>query len=212
MKKTNKEEIFIELKRRIIDMEYKPGSPINEKNLIEEFCVSRTPIREAILKLSQIGLIEIKPRIGTFVSDIDISSVKYAYEIKKNLEGLAAELAASRITDLELDELFSIIERFKNYDIINDYKKCIKDDQLFHKIVRNASRNPILIEMLDSLNTKTARFLQYIEYVLDDFDWFYSSLNNMANAIKNRDLENSRIICEEHTQKFLDQMSKKFFS
>lgn len=207
-----KDKIFEEIKRRIIDMEYKPGDIINEKELIDEFNVSRTPIREAILKLSQIGLIDIKPRVGTFVSQIDISQVKYAYEIKKNLEGLAAELASTRATDKEIKELFTIIERFKNYDIVNDYKECIKDDQLFHKIVRTSSRNPLLIEMLDELNTKTARFLQYIQYVLEDYDWFYNSLNEMANAIKNRDAELAKSTCEEHTKKFLKQMSKNFFS
>jgi len=204
-------EIFNELKRRIIEMEYKPGDIINEKNLIDEFGVSRTPIREAILKLSQIGLLEIKPRIGTYVSQIDLNSVKHAYEIKKNLEGLAAELAAQRANDDEINELFEIINRFQSYDIVKDYKDCIKDDQRFHMIIRTASNNPILIEILEELNIKTARFLQYIKYVLDDYDWFYESLKEMADAISNKDSEKARTATENHTNKFLEQMSRNFF-
>lgn len=204
-------EIFNELKRRIIEMEYKPGDIINEKVLIEEFNVSRTPVREAILKLSQIGLVVVKPRIGTYVSQIDLASVKHAYEIKKNLEGLAAELAAQRASETEINELFEIIRRFESYDIVNDYKDCIKDDQRFHQIIRTASKNPMLIEILDELNIKTARFLQYIQYVLDDYNWFYDSLKEMAEAIKNRDGEAARAHTEEHTLKFLEQLSKSFF-
>lgn len=211
MKKTASNDIYAELKRRIIEMEYEPGVAVVEKEIAESFGVSRTPIREALIKLSQAGLLDVVPRQGTYVSQIDLNMVKYAYEVKKNLEGLAAELAAQRATDKEIDELFEIIERFEKYDLINDYKSCILDDQRFHQIIRTASRNPILIEMLDELNTKTARFLQYIHYVIEDYDWFASSLKEMAEAVRNRDKENARLETERHTKKFLEQLSKKFF-
>ncbi|MEA3422623.1 MAG: GntR family transcriptional regulator, partial [Bacillota bacterium] len=66
MKESANLEIYNELKRRIIELEYEPGSAINEKDLVNEFQVSRTPIREALLRLSQIGLVEMRPRVGTF--------------------------------------------------------------------------------------------------------------------------------------------------
>lgn len=203
--------IYKELERRIIEMEYQPGDAINEKELIEEFGVSRTPIREAILKLSEKGLLDLRPRVGTFVTQVDLQSVKHAYEVKKNLEGLAAELAAERANKEQIQELFEIIERFEHYDIVDDYKACIKDDQRFHRIVREASNNPMLIEMLEGLNIKTARFLQYINYILEDVHWFKSSLTVMATAIKEHDAKKAREITEEHTQEFLDQMSRRFF-
>ncbi len=212
MKELANLEIYNELKRRIIELEYEPGSAISEKDLVNEFQVSRTPIREALLRLAQIGLVEMKPRVGTFITQINLSKVKYAYEVKKNLEGLAAELASQRATTEEINELFEIIERFEKYDIVKDYKKCIKDDQRFHKIVRNASKNPILIDMLEELNVKTARFLQSIHYVIDDYDWFNNSLIEMATAIKDRDREFARKSTEDHTLKFLKQLSNSFFN
>ncbi|PLX33849.1 MAG: hypothetical protein C0604_02805 [Clostridiales bacterium] len=211
MKKQANAGIFQILKKRIIEMEYEPGMAVSEKDLIEEFGVSRTPVREALLRLSQIGLIEMVPRVGTFVTQIDLMMVKYAYEVKKNLEGLAAELACQRATEEEIDELFEIIDRFGKYDIVRDYKCCIQDDQRFHAIVRQAARNPILSDSLDELNTKTARFLQYIHYVIDDYEWFSSSLKEMAEAIKKRDCQEARLSTERHTLKFLEQLSKKFF-
>jgi DNA-binding GntR family transcriptional regulator len=204
-------DIFNELKRRIVEMEYQPGEPIAEKLLIEEFGVSRTPVREAILRLEQIGLVEIRPRVGTYVSQIDLVSVRHAYEIKKNLEALAAELASQRATQTQIAELFEILERFKTYDIVEDYKDCIKDDQRFHMIIRNAADNPLLVEILDELNLKTARFLQYIHYVLDDYEWFYESLKDMAEAIRDRDMVKARGVTEAHTEKFLLQLSQYFF-
>lgn len=203
--------IYHELERRIIEMEYKPGDAINEKELIVEFGVSRTPVREAILKLSEKGLLDLKPRVGTFVTQVDLSAVKYAYEVKKNLEGLAAELAATRASKAQVQELYEIIERFDHYDIEEDYKDCIKDDQRFHRIVREATNNPILIEMLEELNIKTARFLQYIHYVIEDVQWFKKSLSEMAECISSHDGEKARRVTEVHTHEFLEQMSRRFF-
>lgn len=204
--------IYKELERRIVEMEYLPGDAIVEKKLIEEFGVSRTPVREAILKLSEKGLLDLRPRVGTFVTQIDLPSVKYAYEVKKNLEGLAAELASTRSTEAQVQELFEIIDRFEHYDIVKDYKACIKDDQRFHRIIREASNNPLLIEMLEELNIKTARFLQYINYVLEDVNWFKASLAEMAEAILAKDSEGARKATEDHTNEFLEQMSHRFFS
>lgn len=203
--------IFEVMKRRIIDLELTPGTAINERELMQQFGVSRTPVREALLMLSQIGLIEMKPRIGTYVTQIDIQSARDAYEVKKDLEGLAAELAAKRATAAEIEELFSIIDRFAGYDIVEDYKLCIQDDQRFHQLIRQASRNEMLIEILDVLNTKTARFLQSIHYVITDFDWFSRSLSDIAEAIRDRNPEAARRHTQVHTQEFLDQMSRKFF-
>ncbi|MBI9098155.1 MAG: GntR family transcriptional regulator [Spirochaetaceae bacterium] len=204
-------EIFDNLKERIINLELKPGDSVVEKDLIREFGVSRTPVREALIKLSQIGLIETRPQVGTFVTPIDLKSVKDAFEVKKNLESLAAELAARRADDEQIKELFEIIGRFSRYDSVRDYKLCINDDQRFHQIIGQASNNKLLIEMLDQLNTKTARFFLSIEYIIDDYDWFYGTLKDMAHAIKERDPEKARSIMERHTLKFVDQMSRRFF-
>ena len=212
MLKQSKPLIYEELKRRIIELEMKPGDPIIEKDLIAEFGVSRTPIREALIKLTQIDLVEFRPRVGTFVSQIDIATVKNAYEVKKNLEAFAAELAAKRASAEEIEILFQIIERFSTYDLVVDYKRCIQDDQLFHEVIRKASRNEILIDTLDMLNTKTARFLQSIHYVIQQYDGLMDSLQKIAIAIRDRNAEEARVQTEAHTQLFLEEMSKNFFA
>lgn len=212
MLKQSKPLIYEELKRRIIELEIKPGEPIIEKDFIAEFGVSRTPIREALIKLTQIDLVEFRPRVGTFVTQIDIGTVKNAYEVKKNLEAFAAELAAKRATEAEIKALFEIIDRFSSYDLEKDYKLCIQDDQLFHEIIRKASRNEILIDTLDMLNTKTARFLQSIQYVIQQYDGLITSFKSIAEAIKDRNPEEARIQTEAHTRLFLEEMSKNFFA
>ena len=96
--------------------------------------------------------------------------------------------------------------------IVKDYKLCIEDDQNFHEIIRTASRNEILIDVLDNLNTKTARFLQSIQYVIENFEWFFESLQDIANAIQDKNSEEARRYTEEHTRRFLEELSRNFFS
>ncbi|OPL08333.1 MAG: hypothetical protein AVO33_11410 [delta proteobacterium ML8_F1] len=203
-------EIFEVLKERIVSLVYEPGEPLNEKELALEFKVSRTPVREALLRLSQMGLVEMRPRVGTFVTLIDLRQVIQAYEVKTNLEALAAQLASHRATQAQIEALFDIIERFDTYDLVRDYSACISEDQEFHRIVRSAAGNPLLIEMLEELNVKTARFLQSIHYVIDDYQWFRDSLYSMAVAIREGDESKARQTTEEHTRKFLSQMSSRF--
>ncbi len=210
-KGSNNMHIYKEIKRRIIELEYKPGELLNEKELAKEFEVSRTPIREVLLKLSHLGLVNIIPRAGTYVAQIDIILVKYAYELKIKLESLAAELAVKRITEAEIKELEDITTRIKKYDLIKDYKECILDDQLFHKKIRDASKNPLLIEYLENINDKTARFLQHIQYIVKDRKWYNQSLVSIIDAIKNGDYRAAGKETEKHVDFFLKELSEKFF-
>lgn len=206
-----KSEIYKELERRIIELEYEPGELISEKKLIKEFNVSRTPIREALLKLSEKNLVEMVPRVGTYISRIDLKAIKYAYEIKKYLETLAAELAAERATEKEIEELVTIVKKLEDYDPVEDYKKFIQADHDFRKKIREASKNPMLIEYLDDLNAKTSRFVRHIHYKIDDLSWYTNSLKSIASAIKSRDPLTASQETKRHTEIFLKDLSKKFF-
>ncbi|MFA9397206.1 MAG: GntR family transcriptional regulator [Clostridiaceae bacterium] len=204
--------IYAELKKRIINLDYKPGELLNEKELINEFNVSRTPIREALLKLSEKGLVNFIPRVGIYVSQIELKNIKNIYEIKKNLEALSAELASQRATKEEGQELINIAHRIESYDAKEDFQKIIRDDKLFHRKTSEFSRNENLISILDDINGETARFLQHINYVIDEPDWFNSSVMAIANAIADGDKERASIEAEKHTVVFLKKLSKIFFT
>lgn len=205
------DEIYIVLRKRIVDLVYRPGEVLSEKSLMEEFSTSRTPVRESLLRLEQDRLVNIIPRVGTYVSQVDIRSAKYAYEMKKNLEGLAAELAAGRASEKQIEELMSVASRFSTYDNVRDYGKCIDDDRLFHALTRRASGNPLLINTLDDLSVITVRFLKHIQYVEKEFDWYKGSINGIATAIRDRDPERARFEAESHTEAFLSKLASYFF-
>ncbi|BES63736.1 GntR family transcriptional regulator [Gottschalkiaceae bacterium SANA] len=204
-------EIVSLLLDRIIELDYQPGELLNEKKLIEEFQVSRTPIREALLKLSEKGFVKMVPRVGTYVSQVDIREIKYAYEVKKNLEVLACELAAERASEEQVQELLAIVDRIEKYRPRLDYKKYIHDDYLFRKIIREASQNPYLQNYLEELNSKTIRFVNYVEYKMENPEWYNESLRIMAQAIEIRNSELAGREMKNHAEIFLNELSKRFF-
>lgn len=205
------QNIFDIILNRIINLEYEPGRLLNEKQLIEEFGVSRTPIREALLKLSEKGFVELVPRVGTYVTQIDLRHVKHAYEVKKRLESLACELAAQRASSEQADQLLNLAVEVSALNPQDDYEAYIDFDYKFRKEIRRISGNPFLIEYLEDLNVKTMRFVKHIEYKMDDASWYDSSLMNIAKAIKNKDPEKAGEEMDKHSDVFLEELSKRFF-
>lgn len=201
-------EIYQSILKKIVTLEYKPGQIIEEKKIADEFNVSRTPVREALLRLSSCSMIEMIPRIGTYVSQIDIKTVKNAYQVRKRLEAFAVELATVNISDSDIKELMDIPKRMEKYKGNQDYEKYIEDDYEFFKIIRNSTRNEKLVGILDDLNNITARFLRYIQYVNENPKWHIQYLTDIAQYIRNNDAETA----SKETEYFIAVYVKKLFN
>ena len=100
-----REIVYEELKRQIVVGEIAPGTRMMEVELADEMGVSRTPVREAIRKLEKEGLVSIDPRRGAYASDISIKEMVDVLEVRQDLEGMAAGLAAVKVTEEEKEEL-----------------------------------------------------------------------------------------------------------
>ncbi|MFO7888148.1 MAG: GntR family transcriptional regulator [Eubacteriales bacterium] len=204
----DKETIYNEILKRIIYLEYKPGDIIEEKKIAMEFNVSRTPVREALLFLSGKDLVQMIPRMGTYVSQIDIKKVKNAYQVKKKLESYAAELAAENASEEDIKKLFEITREMSKYKGKPDYDKYIQKDYEFFKELRSLTRNELLEETLAELNNSIVRFLRYIQYVCDNPKWHVQSLESIAQSIKIRDPETA----SKETEYFDAVYVKKLFN
>jgi DNA-binding GntR family transcriptional regulator len=99
------DELAAAIQARILNGEIATGTRLPQEPLALEFGVSRTPVREALRKLQASGLVEVQPRRGAVVRRPSARDVREAYEVRAELEGLAAGLAASRIRDAELRRL-----------------------------------------------------------------------------------------------------------
>jgi len=152
------EDIAESIKTAIIKGKFKPGEKISEGELAESMGISRTPLREAFRKLENEGFIQITPRKGAVVSDIDADEAINLYEIKSTLEGLAARLAAANMKEKDISKLEKVNDELKELIDKNDLESFYRVHTRFHAGFVKACGNKRLIQMISNLNDHFNRF------------------------------------------------------
>lgn len=153
-----REVVFENIRTAIQSGELRPGERLMEVQLAESLGVSRTPVREAIRKLEKAGLVTITPRRGVYVAEISLEDTENILEIRGCLEGKAAELAAVRMTEDQKLALKNCLQAFVSHMQANRMKDALKEDLQFHLIIRQASKNQQLIQILEDLSEQVNRF------------------------------------------------------
>ncbi|WP_082220356.1 GntR family transcriptional regulator [Domibacillus robiginosus] len=134
----------------IRDLILPPGKTILEREMAEVLQMSRTPVREALVRLETEGMVRLIPRRGFIVEPIEKEDLKQVYEIAETLDGLAVGLATSKVGEEELGKLESLIELQEEALGQNDLKKwAILDDQ-FHHLIIDYAGNKRLRAVIDS--------------------------------------------------------------
>lgn len=100
-----KDRAYSHIRTKLLSGEYSPGSQLSHRMLAKEIGVSFTPVREALSQLASEGLVESKPRMGTFVAKCSREELVELYDLREALEGHAAETAAGRLSDADLEEM-----------------------------------------------------------------------------------------------------------
>ena len=188
------------LRQAIRDGVLPPGERLMEIPLAEELGVSRTPIREAIRILEQEGLVVMIPRRGTYVADMSLKDVTEVFELRSILEELAAELAAERITNEEIEALEQHLVEIGNYMNENNLDKVVQADILFHEILYKASRNDRLVEMINNLREQTLRFRTLSMSQTGRLAKTWDEHRQLVEAISDRDVERARQIARIHME------------
>ena len=156
------------IKDRIISQEFPPASPVDTKQLMERLEVGKTPLREALQRLSFERLIVISPRRGTFVSDISIIQLQQAFDARLLIERRTARIATTAMTE---EQIAALRDLFKNTDEIvsrGDYMESISVDQRFHYLIAEATHNEYLRDFLSMLLPVTMRFWHYVHGLAKD--------------------------------------------
>jgi DNA-binding GntR family transcriptional regulator len=154
---TLREKILETIREAILKGTLKPGEKVAEPELAERFGISRTPIREAFRQLESEGYLTVIPRKGAVVAALSEQDVQEFYAIKSILEGYAAELAAARLSDKEIERLVTINERLKKLAKEGDVKVFFRVHNEFHELFLRASGNSKLYELVQQLGLKFNR-------------------------------------------------------
>src|SRR3954452_2117343 len=154
------ERAYLDLRDRIVTLRLAPGTVLREDALMAELGIGRTPLREAVKRLALENLVAVQPRRGTFVTDVDAADIVHITEVRAELEGYAAELAARRMDKdarAEARALLAEIERPGPGPEDEDHDALIRVDQRIHRFIWEASRNPDLAETLERYFLRSLR-------------------------------------------------------
>ncbi|MCB2354663.1 GntR family transcriptional regulator [Clostridium estertheticum] len=209
-KDSTSKRIYHLIREKIINLNFVPGLGISEKGISEKFNVSRTPVREAFVRLAQEGLISIYPQKGTFVSLINLSSVEEARFMREHLERAVVRLACEGFPKEMFLKLEMNLKFQEMYMEDHDNKKIFAADEEFHRLIfEGCNKNKIwaTINEMES-DFQRIRILRLSSNL--KWDHIYSQHIGIKNAIinKNPDLA-ERIIIEHLTMVNFDKNQLK---
>ncbi|MBG9792662.1 GntR family transcriptional regulator [Paenibacillus dendritiformis] len=152
-----RDEVYLTLKKAIIDLELQPEQRLHDKELAEKFGISRTPVREALKRLEDEGLVESIPGSITRVAPLHLEEAKHAFPVVAVLHALAARVAVPLLQESDMEKLeFSnkaLLAAMKKKDII----KAIEADELFHHVFLDVAGNPEIMRALERSISKIQR-------------------------------------------------------
>jgi DNA-binding GntR family transcriptional regulator len=142
---------YTAMRDRIVTLCLPPGTALREDELMQTLGLGRTPLREAVKRLALEGLVEVRPRSGTYVTPVEATDIVHIAEVRAELEAQAARLAARRMDDalrataLALDAELQAIEGMTGIDAY------MRLDERVHRFVWEAAGNPYLLDALERL-------------------------------------------------------------
>ncbi|MBD3678544.1 MAG: GntR family transcriptional regulator [Rhodobacteraceae bacterium] len=195
------EQVADEIRHMIVSGELVPGEKIRVSELAEDLDVSLTPLREALKILDKDGLVELMTNRGARVSDISVESTRSLFEVISRLEALAAELAASRITEHEMASLEDLHAQMRERHEAGDLPTYFDLNRRIHDLVVAAAKNPDLARVRTSLafHVERARFLSvategHREKSMQDHD-------RLMVALRARDAAAAHDVWREHLER-----------
>lgn len=149
-------QIYALLRERIVQGALKPGEPISETEIARTYSVSRQPVREAFIKLSEAGLVQIRPQRGTFISSISVASVMEARFVREAIEADVARTAAAGASPEAVATLRDQIARQKQV-ADSDVPAFMKLDELFHRTLAEVAAVPFAWRVVEDVKAQMDR-------------------------------------------------------
>ena len=193
------EKIYDILKSQIINEELRPGQRLLDDQLASTFGVSRTPVREALARLSNEGLVEIVSRSGAYVKKLTREDIEEIYEIRKVLEGLAARKAATFIADKQIEQLSLLFEKAKHSGMDN-CKAHIDLDVKLHDSILKSCHNKRLASIMANLYTLIHVFRIRVGKNKEKAEQALKDHEAILEAIKARDANKAEKMMMEHIE------------
>lgn len=155
---TRSNSIYQELHREIVSMQLLPGTAISENAISEKMNVSRTPVREAVLRLTKEKLVEVVPQSGTFVARIPLSSLTEAFVVRRALEAVTVRAAVDQATDSQIIKFRAMIQQQKDIAATDDAEAFHHADEQFHAAFAQIGNYPGIWDLIRQVKVQIDRY------------------------------------------------------
>jgi len=199
--------IHAELRAELVSLKRRPGDVISEAEIALAYGVSRTPVREAMLKLSDEGLVEIFPQSGIFVARIPLSALPEAIIVRKALEATTARFAAGLATVSQILSLHAILQRQREADAAGDRDAFHQADELFHATIADVAGYPGIWTLIQQVKIHVDRFRQLTLPQKGRMTQVIAEHEVILAAIEAHDPTSAGIAMEKHLERLLGDIS-----
>jgi DNA-binding GntR family transcriptional regulator len=209
------DQVYTIIWEQIVSHKLRPGDKISDLRLSQELGVSRTPIREALHRLSQDGIVRSESRYGFFVTTFSSQDVSEVYDIRTALEVLAVRLALLQITDANLDDEQRALSELRSEIIAGvdgAEERWLARDRAFHRMLVQKARNHRLESILTGLQTQIGVFQVYGIHLSSLRLLSLDHHLRILDALKERDSRAAERAMERHIQEVKEWVLAEFVS
>jgi DNA-binding GntR family transcriptional regulator len=199
--RTISEHIYSVLKKSILNNELKTNQRISEKELADYFHVSKTPVREAVLRLAAEGFIKIDAHRRASVTEISYTKLKDIFQVLGTLDSLAVSLAVDNLTPKDIKKLEDLIVRMQAKCNVDSIEKYLELNVTFHNEIWKAVQNELLKELLYLVRDRMLRYTYARIIALKDPADLKKSMKQhkeILAAIKSKDKEKLKKMISNH--------------
>jgi DNA-binding GntR family transcriptional regulator len=204
------EHAYMELRERIVTLHLPPGTVLREDALMSELGIGRTPLREAVKRLALENLVDVQPRRGTFVSAVEAADIENITEVRAELEGYAAELAALRLDPEGHTTAERLLHEVEKLSRPNDQDWLMRFDERIHRFTWEAARNPYLSQTLERYFTHSLRIWYMVLDRVPTLDHAVHDQTQLLEAVLDRNGPHARTIMREHVLAFQREILAAF--
>ncbi|MFC6635585.1 GntR family transcriptional regulator [Microbulbifer taiwanensis] len=206
------ERLFVTLRGEIVEGQLAAGSKISEPELARRFSASRGSLREALMRLESLGLLERRVHVGARVVDLTERGLLDLYEVREALEGMACRLAAQNRSDEDLTELRQMLARHEQQEELQAGKAYFQPegDFDFHFRIVQASKNDLLIDTLCNRLYYRVRMYRYqLGMASPRAKRAFREHSHIIEAIEAGDGELAELLMRRHIRASRNNIEKK---
>ncbi|MDD5014778.1 MAG: GntR family transcriptional regulator [Atribacterota bacterium] len=201
--------VFKKLQQAIYSEKIKFGEKITEREIVKEFGVSRTPVREALCMLNITGLIKFIPNGGFVIGKLTAKEIKNVMETRMVLEMFALRLAIQRIKPEEIEDLNLLLSKMERAVKNKDTVKMFYISNLFYDKIILASENQEIFNFIQLLNNKIYHFRNVSLFTPNELEEYFTEHKKMLNALKNKDEETVQKLAKKSIQRVNSIINRK---